>query len=118
MDDLYMLSIHQLEKTYSSRLMSGYLGLGPYTGIDELESNHLTIDEAFLFELKQKHHVDHQTFAFYVSSDPAEPSMIKFGSYDPEGFENPDDMGIFRTAGLRSWAIKAAGTLTLKKSNG
>lgn len=54
-----MLSIQQLEKTYRSDLMGGYLGLGPFTGIDKLESNHLNHDEVLLYELKDKNHIDH-----------------------------------------------------------
>lgn len=112
-DDIYMLSIQQLEKTYRSSILGGYLGLGPYTGIDILASNHLTHDEVLLYELKHKRHIDHQTVAIYVSSNPNEPSMLKFGSYDPEGFANPDDMGVFDTVSYNTWAIDASGSFSL-----
>lgn len=59
LQDIYMLSIQQLEKPYKSTLMGGYLGLGPFTGIDKLSSNHLTHDEVLLYELKDKNHIDH-----------------------------------------------------------
>ena len=59
LDDIYMLSIQELEKTYRSDIVGGYLGLGPYTGIDIRESNHLKYDEVLLYELKTYHHIDH-----------------------------------------------------------
>lgn len=82
MTDLYMLSIQSLSKNYSSDIMGGYIGLGPFTAIDVLMSAHLQKQEVFLYELKDKHHIDHQTVAFYVSTDPSQPSFMKFGSYD------------------------------------
>ena len=98
--------------------MGGYLGLGPFTGIDKLESNHLNHDEVLLYELKDKNHIDHETVAFYVSSSSNHLSMIKFGSYDPEGFKDPSDMGIFSTVWYNTWAIEASGTYTLKDRSG
>lgn len=59
LDDIYMLSIQELSKTYSSEMVAGYLGLGPYTGIDRRESTHLKHDEVLLFELKERHHIEH-----------------------------------------------------------
>ena len=98
--------------------MGGYLGLGPYTGIDILASNHLTHDEVLLYELKEKKHIDHQTVAVYVSNNPSEPSMLKFGSYDPEGFANPDDMGVFSTVNYNKWAVETSDMeFTLKKGD-
>jgi len=59
LDDIYMLSIQELSKPYTSEMVSGYLGLGPYTGIDRRESTHLKHDEVLLFELKERHHIEH-----------------------------------------------------------
>ena len=44
--------------------------------------------------------------------------MMKFGSYDPEGFKDPDDMGVFDTVWYNTWAIEASGSFTLKDSSG
>ena len=49
--------------------------------------------------------INHLAFAVYVASDPNATSMIKIGSYDPQGFENPDDVGIFATIDKYSWQI-------------
>jgi len=32
---------------------------------------------------------------------------MKFGSYDPEGFEEPSDMKLLKTENSKSWAVKA-----------
>ena len=59
MNDLYLFSIQQLEVNYTSDIMSGYIGLAPYTDLDVLMSNHLQEEEVFLHELKAKNHVEH-----------------------------------------------------------
>jgi hypothetical protein len=59
LDDIYMLSINKLEKTYKSDVIAGYMGLAPYTGIDILESNHLIFEEVLLYELKENKHIEH-----------------------------------------------------------
>lgn len=67
---------------------------------------------------KRKKHIDHQTVAVYVSNNPSEPSMLKFGSYDPEGFANPDDMGVFSTVNYNTWAVETSDMeFTLKKGD-
>lgn len=43
---------------------------------------------------------------------------MKFGSYDPEGFANHDDMGVFYTVYYNTWAIEASGVFKLTNSNG
>lgn len=43
---------------------------------------------------------------------------MKFGSYDPEGFANPADMGIFYSVAFNSWALEASGSFKLTSSSG
>jgi len=45
--------------------------------------------------------------AFYVNSDNSKESMVKLGSYDPEGFLDSDNYQLLNTTTTNSWAVSS-----------
>lgn len=66
-------------------------------------------------------HIDNQIVAFYMTKTYADDdvdvypmtsfsfndteSFVKFGSYDPEGLQDPADLVLINTIDLNSWAF-------------
>ena len=43
--------------------------------------------------------------AFYLSTGEGQESMVKFGSYDPEGFKDSFNMKFMSTKDTQSWTV-------------
>lgn len=88
--------------------------MAPYTALqtEKLKSYHIQKQETLFSELQTNGLIDHLTFAFYVAKESNNTSFIKVGSYDKEGFEKPDEMGLYDTVDEFEWKIAAYNSFT------
>lgn len=93
----YAFEILQLrDADYDSTLISGYIGIGPYTSINKLDPfQQVQQTEVLVYQMRSQGVIDNQIVSFYLNKDPAKESFVKFGGYDKECFANgADDMFI------------------------
>jgi hypothetical protein len=46
--------------------------------------------------------------SIYQANDDSGTSTIKFGSYDKNGFSDPDQMKVFQTEGIEGWYVSSS----------
>ena len=88
--------IDRSEDPFNS-IVQGIIGLRPITGMRAQDSG-----ANFMRQLKRYGYIDELIVSFYMSK---EHSIIKFGGWDKEGLENPDELMVLRTFDDDSWSI-------------
>ena len=58
-----------------------------------------------MYNLKAQGFIDHNTISFFIKSNSATGSIIKFGSYDLTGIMNGQTLQVYETVDRTRWAI-------------
>lgn len=88
-------SVNELSPQYNNHY-SGFLGIAPYTGFEAMEDSNL------MYQLKNNKNLTFNVISFYFRKSE---SIIKFGSYDKVGLEDPSEFYIFQADDDYSWVI-------------
>lgn len=103
-----VFSIDQLSSKFESNIMSGFLGIAPYTKV-ELNNDvtqRLQYNESLMYQIYNNHNISNMIVSFYVNNQAyMTTSFMKFGSYDKDAFDDSARWWEFETASNRSWAL-------------
>ena len=95
-----IFAIKSAVNTFISDL-DGYIGLAPpRNGIERMRS--------FLFNAWKDGLIEHMVFALYTSVRNDIPSTLKFGSYDPSGIKDGEQLTYIQTRNSTTWGLSAA----------
>lgn len=104
----YVFGIIQTNEDYKSDDISGYIGIGPYSLIEHLpDDQHITKGENFLYQLRAENHIEYQIISFYLDQNNTMNSFVKYGSYDPECFQDPENIMVIKTTDDTGWRFQS-----------
>jgi hypothetical protein len=79
--------------------------------------------ENFMMQMYNENFIKYQIIAFYLDSENPKNSFVKYGSYDPDCFEDPGNVILIDMINSTAWAFNTdrlevkIGERTIDKSN-